>query len=138
MKTQTCAISGYTNSPALPRALFEKYVVSIPGALWDDSWLTLNPAGQVNKYMLRIPRASVAEMEDLCFTSGDRSWCLVPEAQLVPDGVITDGEPGYRYGYISPLQTSDSSQQNSTFTCKSKTLFTSCLSSTKVTHPLSF
>jgi hypothetical protein len=97
--------SGYTNTPALPRDLFDKYVLSIPGALWDDSWLSLNPSGSVNKYMLKIPSSSVAEMEDLCFTAKDVRWCLCPEAQLVPDGLITDGEPGYRYGYVSPLQT---------------------------------
>ncbi|KAH9811582.1 aspartic peptidase A1 [Melampsora americana] len=107
--------TSYTNSPALPRYLFDKYVVSIPGAVWDDSWLDLNPAGQINEYMLRIPRASVAEMEDLCFLSGDRKWCLVPEAQLVPDGIVPNADPAYRYGYVSPIQTADASQRNSTF-----------------------
>lgn len=68
--------------------------------------------------MLRIPRASVAEMEDLCFSSGDRKWCLVPEAQLVPDGIVPNADPAYRYGYVSPVQTADASQQNSTFVCK--------------------
>ncbi|KAI9621428.1 hypothetical protein H4Q26_015730 [Puccinia striiformis f. sp. tritici PST-130] len=97
--------TSYTNTPALPRDLFDKYVLGIPGALWDDSWLSLNPSGSVNKYMLKIPSSSVAEMEDLCFTAKDVRWCLCPEAQLVPDGLITDGEPGYRYGYVSPLQT---------------------------------
>jgi len=97
--------TSYTNTPALPRDLFDKYVLSIPGALWDDSWLSLNPSGSVNKYMLKIPSSSVAEMEDLCFTAKDVRWCLCPEAQLVPDGLITDGEPGYRYSYVSPIQT---------------------------------
>lgn len=97
--------TSYTNTPALSRDLFDKYVLSIPGALWDDSWLASNPAGVVSKYMLKIPSSSVAEMEDLCFTAKDIRWCLCPEAQLVPDGLITDGEPGYRYGYVSPLQT---------------------------------
>ncbi|KAG0142801.1 hypothetical protein CROQUDRAFT_662053 [Cronartium quercuum f. sp. fusiforme G11] len=104
--------TSYTNSPALSQALFDKYVLAIPGALWDNDWLTLNPAGQVCTYMLRIPRASVAEMEDLCFSSGGHSWCLPPEAQLVPDGVIANAHPEYRYGYISPLQ---SPQQTSMF-----------------------
>ncbi|MBW0465826.1 hypothetical protein O181_005541 [Austropuccinia psidii MF-1] len=96
--------TSYTNSPALPREIFDKYVLSIPGALWDDSWQAFNPYGVVNKYMLRIPRSSVAEMEDLCFTAGGVPWCLCPEAQLVPDGVITDGDPEYRYGYVTPLR----------------------------------
>lgn len=96
--------TSYTNTPALPRELFDKYVLSIPGALWDDSWLSLNPSGEVNKYMLKIPSSSVAEMEDLCFTAKNTRWCLCPEAQLVPDGLIEDGEPGYRYGYVSPMQ----------------------------------
>ncbi|CAH7676851.1 aspartic peptidase domain-containing protein [Phakopsora pachyrhizi] len=96
--------SAYTNTPALPKDIFDKYVLSIPGALWDDSWLDQNNAGVVGKHMLRIPKSSVAQMEDLCFTSGGTSWCLVPEAQLVPDGVITDGEPGYRYGYVTPIR----------------------------------
>lgn len=69
--------------------------------------------------MLRIPRASVAEMEDLCFCSGGRTWCLVPEAQLVPDGVIPGADPEYRYGYVSPIQSSVAGQQDSTFACKS-------------------
>jgi hypothetical protein len=108
--------SGYTNTPALPRDLFDKYVLSIPGALWDDSWLSLNPSGSVSKYMLKIPSSSVAEMEDLCFTAKDVRWCLCPEAQLVPDGLITDGEPGYRYGYVSPIQ--KRVNQEAQFICK--------------------
>ncbi|KAI7954992.1 hypothetical protein MJO28_005392 [Puccinia striiformis f. sp. tritici] len=109
--------TSYTNTPALPRDLFDKYVLGIPGALWDDSWLSLNPSGSVNKYMLKIPSSSVAEMEDLCFTAKDVRWCLCPEAQLVPDGLITDGEPGYRYGYVSPLQTTVNQEAKFICTC---------------------
>lgn len=65
--------------------------------------------------MLKIPSSSVAEMEDLCFTAKDVRWCLCPEAQLVPDGLITDGEPGYRYGYVSPIQ--NNVKQEAQFIC---------------------
>lgn len=94
--------TGYTLGPALSNKLFDQYVAAIPGAIFSyDDYNKNNPAGFVNRHMLKIPKASISQMQDLCFTASDeRPWCFTPEAQLIPEGVLSDDL--YRYSYISP------------------------------------
>ncbi|EGG09096.1 aspartic peptidase A1 [Melampsora larici-populina 98AG31] len=95
--------TGFTLAPTLSDDLFSKYVASIPGAIWDhDDFVKNNPEWDVNPHLLKIPKTSISQMNDLCFTASDqRPWCLNPEAQLIPEGVLPDDS--YRYSYITPV-----------------------------------
>ncbi|KAH9810818.1 aspartic peptidase A1 [Melampsora americana] len=99
--------TGFTLGPALSTDLFNKYVAAIPGAVWDnDDYHKNNPGGYVNRHLLKIPKDSISKMQDLCFTASDkRPWCFTPEAQLIPEGVLSDKT--YRYSYITPSNGSD-------------------------------
>ncbi|KAG0142223.1 hypothetical protein CROQUDRAFT_50609 [Cronartium quercuum f. sp. fusiforme G11] len=95
--------TAYTLGPALADDLFAKYVAEIPGAVWraKEFW-EKNPQGSVNRYLLKIPKSSISQMKDLCFTTNDRRpWCFTPEAQLIPENQLPDR--AYRYSYVSPL-----------------------------------
>lgn len=89
--------------PSLADDIFQDYIAGIPGSVWDyDDFRKNNPLSSVNRHVLKIPKASVSEMKDLCFTAADkRPWCLTPEAQLLPEDMFPD--PTYRYSYITPI-----------------------------------
>lgn len=97
--------SSYTLGPTLADDLFAEYVAAIPGAVWDtDDFWKNNPNGSVNRHLLKVPKTSLGQMKDLCFTAADkRPWCLTPEAQMIPENLLPD--PTYRYSYVSPLGT---------------------------------
>lgn len=104
-----------TLAPSLADDLFDKYVAAIPGAIWsnDDYWNN-NADGSVNRHLLKIPKISVNQMKDLCFTADDqRPWCLTPEAQLIPENQLPDDK--YRYSYVTPL--GSTTAEKSTFIC---------------------
>ncbi|EGG04340.1 aspartic peptidase A1 [Melampsora larici-populina 98AG31] len=94
--------TGLTLGPSLSDDLFAKYLAEIPGAIWDaDDFAKNNPDWSVNRHLLKIPKTSISQMNDLCFTASDkRPWCFTPEAQLVPEGVLPDDT--YRYSFITP------------------------------------
>ncbi|KAH9812376.1 aspartic peptidase A1 [Melampsora americana] len=98
--------TGFTIGPALSSDLFTKYVASIPGAIWNqDDFKKYNPSGNVNRHLLKIPKTSISQMNDLCFKSDDeKNWCFNPEAQLIPEDLLPDSN--FRYSYVSPFHAS--------------------------------